>query len=66
MMAREEWGAGPQPLNGMQQIEFELTLHLERAHELGARARRSNDAVEEQLRRTRQIADILRGVADDE
>lgn len=40
----------------------ELALHLERANELGRRARRANDAVEDELRRTRQLAEVLRGV----
>lgn len=48
----------------MTELEHELTLRLERAHELGERVRRSQDAVEEQLRLTRQIADTLRGVTD--
>ena len=47
-------------------LEHELTLHLERAHELGERVKQSNTAVEEQLRRTRQIADVLRGVVEEE
>jgi hypothetical protein len=47
-------------------LEQELTMHLERAHELGERLRRSNTAVEEQLRLTRQIALTLKHVADDE
>jgi hypothetical protein len=50
----------------MSDLEHELTLHLERAHELGERMKRSNSAVEEELRRTRQIADTLRGVAGQE
>lgn len=52
--------------NGMCDLEQELTMHLERAHELGERLRRSNTAVEEQLRLTRQIALTLKHVADDE
>jgi hypothetical protein len=44
----------------MSDLEQELTMHLERAHELGERLRRSNTAVEEQLRRTRQIAAALK------
>lgn len=46
----------------MTYLEEELTMHLERANELGRRVKRANDAVEEELRRTRQIADVLRGV----
>ena len=50
----------------MSDLEQELTMHLERAHELGERVRRSNTAVEEQLRLTRQIAVNLKNVAGDE
>jgi hypothetical protein len=50
----------------MTDLEDELTRHLQRAHELGERVKRSNTAVEEQLRLTRRIADALRGVADEE
>lgn len=46
-------------------LEEELTMHLERANELGRLVQRSHDAVEEELRRTRQIADVLRGVTED-
>lgn len=51
--------------NGMSFLEEELTMHLERANELGRRVKLANDAVEEQLRRTQLIADALRGAADD-
>ena len=40
-------------------IEFELTMHLERAHELGERAKRSNGAVQEEIERAREIANTL-------
>jgi hypothetical protein len=50
----------------MSDLEQELTMHLERAHELGERVRRSNTAVEEQLRLTRQIAVHLKNFAGDE
>jgi hypothetical protein len=50
----------------MSDLEHELTMHLERAHELGERLRRSNTVVEEELRRTRQIAVTLRNVAADD
>ena len=46
----------------MTYLEEELTMHLERANELGRRVKRANDALEEELRRTRLIADVLRGV----
>lgn len=41
-------------------LEHELTQHLERAHELGERAKESNSALVEQLRRAREIADELK------
>ena len=41
-------------------LEHELTQHLERAHELGERAKESNDALVEQLRRAGEIADELK------
>jgi len=41
-------------------LEHELTRHLERAHELGERAKESNDALVEQLRRAGEIADELK------
>jgi hypothetical protein len=40
-------------------IELELTMHLERAHQLGERAKRSNGAVQEEIERARQIANTL-------
>jgi hypothetical protein len=40
-------------------IEQELTMHLERAHELGERAKRSNGAVQEEIERAREIANAL-------
>jgi hypothetical protein len=48
-------------------LQRELTKHLDRAHELGERAKESNDALVEQLRRAREIADELkdRFVTDD-
>ena len=41
-------------------IEHELTLHLERAHDLAERAQRSNDAVQHEIDRARAIAEDLR------
>ena len=41
-------------------LEHELTQHLERAHELGERAKESNGALVEQLRRAGKIADELK------
>jgi hypothetical protein len=49
----------------MSYLEEELTMHLERANELGRQVKRANDAVEEELRRTRLIADVIRGVTDE-
>ncbi len=40
-------------------IEHELTMHIERAHELSERARRSNTAVQHDMERARAIADEL-------
>ena len=40
-------------------IEHELTVHLERAHDLARRAKASNSALQEQLRRAQEIADEL-------
>jgi hypothetical protein len=36
-------------------------MHLERAHELGERAQRANDAVQHEIDRALEIADRLRG-----
>jgi hypothetical protein len=52
-------------VNGMTHLENELTRHLERANELGRQAELLNDAVEEELRQTRRIADALRGAVTD-
>ena len=40
-------------------IEEQLKLHLERAHELGERAKRSNGAVQNEIERARKIASEL-------
>jgi hypothetical protein len=50
----------------MTALEHELTMHLERAHELGERMKRSNSAVEEHLRLTGQIAAALKHFAGDD
>jgi len=47
-MAPHELGIGP--------VEHELTMHLERAHELGERAARSNSAAQLEITRARQSA----------
>jgi hypothetical protein len=64
-MAGDSSGGPRRKAAGMTHLEEELTMHLERANELGRRVKRANDAVEEELRRTRQIADTIRGVTDD-
>lgn len=51
--------------NAIAHLEDELTAYLERANELRRRVKHSRDALEEELRRTRQIAEAIRGVADD-
>ena len=38
-------------------LEHQLTLHLERAHLLAEQAQRSNDAVQHDIDRTREIVD---------
>jgi hypothetical protein len=40
-------------------IEHELTMHIERAHELSERAQRANTAVQHEMERARAIADEL-------
>jgi hypothetical protein len=64
-MAGDTADSGRRGVNVLAHFEDELTLHLERANELGRLVRRANDNVEEELRRTREIADTLRGVAED-
>ena len=44
-------------------IEHELTLHLERASDLSERAKRANDAAQQEIVRALEIADELRGVS---
>jgi hypothetical protein len=46
-----ELGIGP--------VEHELTMRLERAHELGERAARSNGAVQQEIARAREIVEEL-------
>ena len=43
----------------MSPIEHELTMHLERAHELGERAKRSNGVAQHEINRAREIASAL-------
>ena len=40
-------------------IEHELTMHLERAHELAERAKRANGHVQQEINRAREIANAL-------
>ena len=49
--AAHELGIGP--------VEHELTMTLERAHELGERAARANDAVQHEIARAREIVEAL-------
>ena len=49
--AAHELGIGP--------LEHELTMTLERAHELGERAARANDAVQHEIARARQIVEQI-------
>ena len=46
-------------------IEHELTLRLERASDLSARAKRANDAAQHEIDRAMEIADELRGVSQE-
>lgn len=46
-------------------IEHELTLHLERASDLSERAKRANDAAQQEIVRALEIADELRGVSSE-
>ena len=54
---------GRQTLN--HDIEQELTLRLERASDLSERAKRANDAAQQEIDRAMQIADELRGVSSE-
>jgi len=53
------WDNATDGSNSVMPIEHELTLHLERAHELAERAKRSNGAVQQQIDRAREIANAL-------
>jgi hypothetical protein len=44
---------------GISPVEHELTMRLERAHELGERAARSNGAAQLEIARAREIAEAL-------
>jgi hypothetical protein len=50
---------------GIGPIEHELTMHLERAHELAERAQRSNDVVQHEIDRALEIVDRVRGHISD-
>ena len=42
---------------GFEQLQYELERHLERAHELAERAQASNDAVQHEIDRAKQIVE---------
>ena len=44
---------------GIAPLEHELTMRLERAHELAARAQKANDNAQHEIDRARAIADEL-------
>jgi len=44
---------------GIASLEHQLTMRLERAHELGERAARSNDAAQLEIARARELAEAL-------
>ena len=49
---------------GIGPVEHELTVRLERAHELGERAARSNDVAQLEIARAREIAEELTRIGD--
>jgi hypothetical protein len=51
--SKADYGIGP--------IEHQLTLHLERAHELSERAQRANDAAQHEIDRALEIAEDICG-----
>ena len=57
-MGRHRHGKGRGDL-GISPVEHELTMRLERAHELGARAAQSNAAAQLDITRAREIAEEL-------
>ena len=58
-MAAERFGGLTE--GGIGPLEHQLTMHLERAHELAERAQRSNDVVQHEIDRAREIVDRFRG-----
>ena len=46
-------------------IQHELAVRLERASDLSERARRANDAAQQEIERAKAIADQLRGVSSE-
>lgn len=58
--SRPDW-----PDGRIHPLDDELSLHLERAHELGERAKRANDNVLLEIQRAREIAERLRGQVRD-
>lgn len=55
-MAEDLTMTGARRIAGVGSIEHELTMHIEKACELGERAKRSNGALQVQLDRAREIA----------
>ena len=50
---------------GIGSLEHQLTIHLERAHELAERAQRSNDVVQHEIDRALEIVDRFRSHMSD-
>jgi hypothetical protein len=62
-MAADRFGEWAE--RGIGPLEHELTMHLERAHELAERAQRSNDVVQHEIDSALKIFDRLRGHMSD-
>jgi hypothetical protein len=58
IMGRQTRGKAAHQL-GIGPVEHELTMHLERAHELGERAARSNGAARVEIARAREIVEEI-------
>ena len=57
-MARRRGGKAAHQL-GIGPVEHELTMHLQRAHELGERAARSNGVAQVEIARAREIVEEM-------
>ena len=57
-MGRRRGGKAAHQL-GIGPVEHELTMHLQRAHELGERAARSNGAARVEIARAREIVEEM-------